>query len=300
MSTRTRRPAVIGHWSGWPLERVLFAMAGHDDTDLRAFWLSLSARGFCCLTAFVGVNQWLYVVVGDCSRLARPAARFRPPPGGLRDERPGDSSSARSAASAATPRTHVRPVAIAWIVIAVGLGFLAPRVETALSGAGWEATGSESVAARSLIEQQLRTGIASSGLMVVLHSPSQTVTDPAFSAVTTTVAAHVKADPAVASVAPPRPGVVDLAATATRRSSRPAPPRTRTQMVRAADRLKGPLQRARRRRRHGQPHRRVGHVVGLQHRQPHRDDEVGAVLLAGDAGDPACSRSARWSRPACR
>ena len=69
--------------------------------------------------------------------------------------------------------THVRVVAIAWVVVAVGLGFLAPRVETALSGAGWEATGSQSVAARSLIQQHF-AGNASTGLMVVLHSPSLT------------------------------------------------------------------------------------------------------------------------------
>jgi RND superfamily putative drug exporter len=37
--------------------------------------------------------------------------------------------------------THVRLVAAVWIAIAAGLGFFAPRVETALSGAGWEATG---------------------------------------------------------------------------------------------------------------------------------------------------------------
>ena len=36
--------------------------------------------------------------------------------------------------------THFRAVAAAWIVIAVGLGIFAPRVETALSGAGWETT----------------------------------------------------------------------------------------------------------------------------------------------------------------
>jgi hypothetical protein len=38
--------------------------------------------------------------------------------------------------------THFRAVLIAWLVIAVVLGFFAPRVETALSGAGWETTGS--------------------------------------------------------------------------------------------------------------------------------------------------------------
>ena len=38
---------------------------------------------------------------------------------------------------------HFRIVAIIWLVIAIGLGFFAPRAEHALSGAGWEATGSE-------------------------------------------------------------------------------------------------------------------------------------------------------------
>ena len=37
--------------------------------------------------------------------------------------------------------THFRVVMIGWAVIALGLGFLAPRVEKALSGAGWEAGG---------------------------------------------------------------------------------------------------------------------------------------------------------------
>jgi RND superfamily putative drug exporter len=32
---------------------------------------------------------------------------------------------------------HVRFVVIAWVVLAVALGFFAPRAEHALSGAGW-------------------------------------------------------------------------------------------------------------------------------------------------------------------
>ena len=134
---------------------------------------------------------------------------------------------------------HVRVVAMAWVVVAVGLGFLAPRVETALSGAGWEATGSDSVAARSLIQQRF-AGNASSGLMIVLHSPSLHATDPAFTAVTGKVAATVKADAAVASVTPPAAGTsispdgytaVVMAGAA----------RNPKEMVLAADRLKGPL-----------------------------------------------------------
>ena len=40
-----------------------------------------------------------------------------------------------------------------WLVVALVLGFFAPRVETALSGAGWEASGSQSAQARKLIER---------------------------------------------------------------------------------------------------------------------------------------------------
>jgi len=37
--------------------------------------------------------------------------------------------------------THFRVVAVGWLVVALVLGFFAPRVESALSGAGWETTG---------------------------------------------------------------------------------------------------------------------------------------------------------------
>ena len=65
--------------------------------------------------------------------------------------------------------THFRAVAIGWVLIAVGFGFLAPRVENALSGAGWEATGSDSVEARDLIDAEF-DGLGADGLMVVVSS----------------------------------------------------------------------------------------------------------------------------------
>jgi hypothetical protein len=49
--------------------------------------------------------------------------------------------------------SHFRLVATIWLLLALGLGFLAPRVEHALSGAGWEATGSESVSVREAIDR---------------------------------------------------------------------------------------------------------------------------------------------------
>ena len=50
---------------GWPLERVLFALAG-SVTLLSAVLSALVSPWFLLLTAFVGVNQWLYVTVGSC------------------------------------------------------------------------------------------------------------------------------------------------------------------------------------------------------------------------------------------
>jgi hypothetical protein len=49
----------------WPLERVLFALAG-TMTLLSAALAALISPWFLMLTAFVGVNQWLYVLVGAC------------------------------------------------------------------------------------------------------------------------------------------------------------------------------------------------------------------------------------------
>jgi hypothetical protein len=49
----------------WPLERVLFALAG-TMTLLSAGLAAIVSPWFLLLTAFVGVNQWLYVVVGAC------------------------------------------------------------------------------------------------------------------------------------------------------------------------------------------------------------------------------------------
>ena len=50
---------------GWSLERVLFALAG-TVTLLSAALAVLVSLWFLVLTAFVGLNQWLYVAVGAC------------------------------------------------------------------------------------------------------------------------------------------------------------------------------------------------------------------------------------------
>ncbi|MGZ4169441.1 MAG: DUF2892 domain-containing protein [Thermoleophilia bacterium] len=51
--------------AGWPMERVLFAMAA-TVTLLSALLAAVVSPWFLLLTAFVGINQWLYVLVAAC------------------------------------------------------------------------------------------------------------------------------------------------------------------------------------------------------------------------------------------
>jgi putative drug exporter of the RND superfamily len=101
---------------------------------------------------------------------------------------------------------HFRVVAIAWAILAVGLGVFAPKVEKALSGAGWESTGSESVAARKVVDDDFQ-GLSSSALMVVVHSNDKTVSDPAFHKAIAGTRRVLKSDARVKIVVPPRPGI---------------------------------------------------------------------------------------------
>ena len=137
---------------------------------------------------------------------------------------------------------HFRAVAIAWVVVAVALGFFAPKVETALSGAGWQANGSESVQARELIQANF-AGLSSSALMVVVHSSNQTVSDPGFRQTVTRVEEILHANAQVASVLPPRAGSsisVDGKTAVVMAGAKGDP----TAMVAAADKLKPKLHQA--------------------------------------------------------
>lgn len=102
--------------------------------------------------------------------------------------------------------THFKVVTIAWIILAIGLGAFAPRVESALSGAGWEATGSESVDARKMIDENFG-GMSSSALMVVVHSDAQTTEDPEFQATIASAQRILESDSRVQAVAAPQPGL---------------------------------------------------------------------------------------------
>ena len=93
----------------------------------------------------------------------------------------------------------------AWAVLAIGLGILAPRVEQALSGAGWQADGSESVEARDSIDRSLG-GNGGYAIQVAVHSPDATYADPRFRSSLERVTAALAADPAVAALVHPQPG----------------------------------------------------------------------------------------------
>ena len=62
----------------WPLERVLFALAG-TMTLTAAVLGAFVSKWFLLLAVLVGVNQWLYVVFGACpaSIVLRRTCRLR-------------------------------------------------------------------------------------------------------------------------------------------------------------------------------------------------------------------------------
>ncbi len=101
--------------------------------------------------------------------------------------------------------THRGRVFCAWALIAVGLGLLAPRVETALSGAGWEASGSESVRARDQLQREFG-GAGSYALQVAVRSSGAGGSAPRFQRTVAGVERVLAADPAVGTVVPPHPG----------------------------------------------------------------------------------------------
>jgi len=132
-----------------------------------------------------------------------------------------------------------RWVFVAWVAIAIGLGALAPRVETALSGAGWQANGSESVLAREQVDSDFAGGGAYA-LQAVVHSPGLTATDPAFRTSVARAERLLAADPAVSRVIPPRPGL-SISADGHSAVIRAGAAEDPDGMVAAATDLKGPL-----------------------------------------------------------
>jgi RND superfamily putative drug exporter len=93
-----------------------------------------------------------------------------------------------------------------WAVVAVGLGALAPRVETALSGAGWQANGSESAAVRQQVDRAFAGGGAYA-LQVAVHSDRLTASSAPFQVTLRRAERILAASAAVSAVNPPRRGL---------------------------------------------------------------------------------------------
>jgi RND superfamily putative drug exporter len=124
------------------------------------------------------------------------------------------------------------------VVVVAVLGAFAPKVESALSGAGWQADGSPSVAVREIAQRHFG-GNASSAIQIVVQA-DRPVSDPAVQHVISQAEDIVRADSHVAAVVPPQPGatISPDGRTAVVLAGAKADP---NEMVRAADDLKGPL-----------------------------------------------------------
>ena len=134
---------------------------------------------------------------------------------------------------------HFKQVLMGWLVVVAVLGAFAPQVTSALSGAGWQSNGSESVRVRELAQDHFG-GNASSAIQVVVSSKDGKVTDASALKVIAEVTRALKADDRIGEVIAPQPGV------SISRDGRTAvvlggADANTDDMVRAADDLKEPL-----------------------------------------------------------
>lgn len=136
---------------------------------------------------------------------------------------------------------HARLTTMIWAVVVIGLGIFAPQVEHSLSGAGWEASGSESVAVRNVVHDHFG-GTDATAIQVVIQNKTGWVTSGHGAAVIAEATQLLQADPRISTVVPPQPSATIspdghtaiLVAGAAVDSNA---------MVAAASDLKGPLQR---------------------------------------------------------
>lgn len=101
---------------------------------------------------------------------------------------------------------HRALVIVAWAVFAVGLGVFAPKLEHALSGAMWEVRGSESLKVREIVDEQFG-GLSSQSAVIVVHSETLAVEDPAFQAAIGEANAVLASDEAFGPAMPAQPGM---------------------------------------------------------------------------------------------
>lgn len=102
--------------------------------------------------------------------------------------------------------SHLRPVLVAWMIVLVAFGVFAPKVESALAGAGWQDSSSQSVQARQVIRKDF-AGLGSSALQVVVVDHRMAIAaDPAARSAITRAESLLRANRDVSTVVPPQAG----------------------------------------------------------------------------------------------
>ena len=136
--------------------------------------------------------------------------------------------------------SHLRAVLVLWLLILAVFGAFAPKVESALSGAGWQDSGSQSVQARTVIAKNFH-GLGATALQVVVHDGAGPISkDPAARAIIAKAEALLKADPRVSTVLGPQPGT-SLSRDGTTAIIQAGAAADANAMVRAADDLTAPI-----------------------------------------------------------
>ena len=135
---------------------------------------------------------------------------------------------------------HLRVVLGLWLTILVIFGIFAPHVETALAGAGWQDSSSQSVHARDIIQRSF-SGLGSAALeVVVVDQRGPIANDPKAVALVNKAAALLRADSRVSRVVLPSVGTSISRDGRTAIITAGAAAGTNT-MVKAADALAGPI-----------------------------------------------------------
>jgi RND superfamily putative drug exporter len=141
-------------------------------------------------------------VAPPASRLARP-----PDQGAEPNVCPSTAAPSPFARLGTWTATHFRQVLVAWLLILVVFGVFAVRVEGSLSGAGWQASNSQSVQARTIIQQDF-SGLGATGLQVVVVDHNAPIgSDPQAKAILARATQRLRSDHRVSTVVPPRAGV---------------------------------------------------------------------------------------------
>ena len=135
--------------------------------------------------------------------------------------------------------THVRAVIGIWMLLIVGLGVFAPSVESHLSGAGWQANGSDSVKARAIVDRDFH-GLSATALEVVISSRTPVASNPVAQRAVNRAETLLRDDPRVATVVAPRVGL-SISPDGRTVVVQGGAASNSTEMVRASDDLTGPI-----------------------------------------------------------